>query len=72
MLCFMFAEDFNCQSFKKIILYFIKNTFVKTNIRPDIRYPAFGLAGYPAGRISGKNSIRCIPKENCSWASVRK
>jgi hypothetical protein len=28
---------------------------------PDIRYPAFGLAGYPAGRISGNNSIRCIP-----------
>jgi hypothetical protein len=28
---------------------------------PDIRYPAFGLAGYPAGRISGKISIRCIP-----------
>jgi hypothetical protein len=24
-------------------------------------YPAFGLAGYPASRISGKNSIRCIP-----------
>jgi hypothetical protein len=21
---------------------------------PDIRYPAFGLAGYPVGRISGK------------------
>jgi hypothetical protein len=28
---------------------------------PDIRYPAFGLSGYPAGRISGENSIRCIP-----------
>jgi hypothetical protein len=34
------------------------------DIRPDIRYPAFGLAGYPAGRISGKNSIRCIPTKN--------
>jgi hypothetical protein len=34
------------------------------SIRPDIRYP--GLAGYPVSgfwisRISGKNSIRCIP-----------
>jgi hypothetical protein len=35
---------------------------VKPNIRTDIwyRYPGFGLSGYPAGRISGKNSIRCI------------
>jgi hypothetical protein len=24
----------------KFILYFTKNIFVKTNIRPDIRYPA--------------------------------
>jgi hypothetical protein len=24
-------------------------------------YPAFQLAGYPEGQISGKNSIRCIP-----------
>jgi hypothetical protein len=48
-----------------------KDTVVKPSIRPDIRYPAltgypagypaFGLAGHPAGRISGKNSIRCIP-----------
>jgi hypothetical protein len=29
-------------------------------VEPDIQYPAFGLAGYPAGRISGNNSIRCI------------
>jgi hypothetical protein len=32
---------------------------------PDIRYPAFGLAGYPAGRIYGKNSIWCIPNRCC-------
>jgi hypothetical protein len=31
------------------------------DIRPDIRYPAFKLAGYPAGRISSQISIRCIP-----------
>jgi hypothetical protein len=30
---------------------------------PDIRYPAFGLDGYPAGWISSKNRIRCIPTE---------
>jgi hypothetical protein len=29
------------------------------------RYPAFGLAGYPAGRISGKNSLWCIPSYKC-------
>ena len=28
----------------------------------DIRYPAFRIAGYPAGWISGKISIRCIPR----------
>jgi hypothetical protein len=27
-------------------------------IRQDIWYPAFGLAGYPAGRISGWLNIR--------------
>jgi hypothetical protein len=44
-----------------------------SGIQPDIRYPAltgyrylaFGLARYPAGRISGKNStgIWCIPSQ---------
>jgi hypothetical protein len=28
------------------------------DIRPDNRYPAFSLAGYPAGRISGRPDIR--------------
>ena len=28
----------------------------------DIRYPAFRISGYPAGWISGKISIRCIPR----------
>jgi hypothetical protein len=34
-----------------------------TNIQPDIQYPAFRLAGYPAGLIYGQIStgIRCIP-----------
>jgi hypothetical protein len=27
--------------------------FVNPSIRPDIRYPAFGLAGYPAKSVSG-------------------
>jgi hypothetical protein len=56
------------KAFKQIILYYTgtKNIFVKTNIRLDIRYPAFGLAGYPAGRISDKNSIRCILIHNCT------
>ncbi len=29
---------------------------LKLEIRPDIRYPAFRIAGYPGGRISGKFS----------------
>ena len=28
----------------------------------DIRYSAFRIAGYPAGRISSKIRIRCIPR----------
>ena len=31
------------------------------DIRPDIRYPVFKMAGYPVGRISGKTAIRSIP-----------
>jgi hypothetical protein len=31
---------------------------VKTNIRPDIRYPAFGLAGYPAKTVSGASLVK--------------
>ena len=27
---------------------------------PDIRYPAFRLARYPTGQISGKISILCV------------
>jgi hypothetical protein len=42
---------------KKFILYFTKNIFVKTNIRPDIRYPAFGLARYPAKTVSGASLL---------------
>jgi len=34
------------------------------DIRPDIRYPAFRSAGYPAGRISDKFNIRPIPTGN--------
>jgi hypothetical protein len=34
------------------------------DIRPDIWYLAFGLTGYLASRILGKNSIRCIPSSN--------
>jgi hypothetical protein len=26
---------------------------IQPDIRPDIRYPAFGLAGYPAKTVSG-------------------
>jgi hypothetical protein len=40
----------NC--FYKFI-YLTKNIVVKPSIRPDIRYPAFGLAGYPAKTVSG-------------------
>ena len=32
------------------------------DIRPDIRYPVFKMAGYPVGRISGKTAIRSIPR----------
>jgi hypothetical protein len=58
---------------KKNLLYFTQNIFGMTNIQPDIRHPA--LTGYPAeypvsgfwiSRISGKNSIRCIPTLNNS------
>jgi hypothetical protein len=31
----------------------IKNIVVNPSIRPDIRCPAFGLAGYPAKTVSG-------------------
>jgi hypothetical protein len=34
-----------------------KKIVVKPNIRPDIRYPAFGLAGYPAKIVSGASLI---------------
>jgi hypothetical protein len=30
---------------------------VLPDIRPEIQYPAFGLARFPPGRIFGKNSI---------------
>jgi hypothetical protein len=58
------------------VLYFPINLYVEPDIRPAIRYPAspdiqpdirylvFRLAGYPAGRISGQISIRCIPNKN--------
>jgi hypothetical protein len=44
----------------KFIWYFTKNIFVKPNIRPDILYPAFGLAGYQAKTVpvSGASLIR--------------
>jgi hypothetical protein len=59
------------KALKKIILYFTKNIVAKTNIRldirypaltgygirPDICYPAFGLAGYPAKTVSGASLI---------------
>jgi hypothetical protein len=60
----MFAKVYNGRScFYKIYLIITgtKNIIVKSSIRPDIQYPAFGLTGYPDGRISDKNSIRCIP-----------
>ena len=37
-----------------------------SGIRPDIRYPVFKMAGYLVGRISGKTSIRSIPKRESS------
>jgi hypothetical protein len=40
------------------MLYFTSNLYVEQDIRPDIWYPAFRLAGYPAGRISGRTDIR--------------
>jgi hypothetical protein len=66
----MFAVDYTVPVivkalFEQNLFYFTQNIFVKTNIRPDIRYPA--LTGYPAGypvsgfwisRISGRPDIR--------------
>ena len=37
------------------------------DIRPDIRYPVFKMAGYPVGRISGKTAIRSIPTNNTDY-----
>ena len=34
---------------------------VKVKATADIQYKVFRLSGYPAGRISGKISIRCTP-----------
>jgi hypothetical protein len=34
-----------------------KNIVAKPSIRPDIRYPASGLAGYPAKTVSGASLI---------------
>jgi hypothetical protein len=48
--CLLFAKDCNCCLF--IILFDIlqQQKVVRPIIRPDIRYPAFGYGGYPAGR----------------------
>jgi hypothetical protein len=43
--------------FIKFTRYFTKNIVVKSSIRPDIRYPALGLAGYPAKTVSGASLI---------------
>jgi hypothetical protein len=37
-----------------------KNIVVKPSIRPDIRYPAFGLTGYPAKTVSGASLGFCF------------
>jgi hypothetical protein len=45
---------------KKLPLYFTKNIFVKTNIPPDIRYPAltgYPVSGFSISRISGASLI---------------
>jgi hypothetical protein len=39
------------------ILYFTSNLYIEQNIRPDIWYPAFRLAGYPAKPVSGASLI---------------
>jgi hypothetical protein len=58
----MFEKVYNCWScFIIFFIFYQKYTVVvQPSIRPDIRYPAFGLAGYPVGRISGNNKIRCV------------
>jgi hypothetical protein len=49
--------------FYKFIWYLTKNIVFKPrirplpDIRPDIRYPALGLAGYPAKTVSGASLI---------------
>jgi hypothetical protein len=63
----MFAKGIIIKAIFINLFDFTKNIIAKQSIRPDIRplpdirNPAFGLAGYPAVRISVKNSIRCIP-----------
>ncbi len=48
----------------KTILYVQVSRKSGIRLLPDIRYPAFRIAGYPAGWISGKFNIRHILTEN--------
>jgi hypothetical protein len=36
---------------------FIENCTVDLKIRPDIRYPSFRVAGYPATSVSGASLV---------------
>jgi hypothetical protein len=66
-ICLLKIVPVIVKALKKNMLYFTKNIFVKTNIRPDIRYP---VSGFWISRISGKNSIRCIPSINFAFPTL--
>jgi hypothetical protein len=56
------------------LIFYDKYIFVKpsTGIRPKIRYPAFGLAGYPAKTVSGASLIITILNRYQATAIKRK
>jgi hypothetical protein len=52
MLSFMFDKAYT------IFDIFFQNIVAKPSIRPDIRFPAFGLAGYSAKTVSGASLLK--------------
>jgi hypothetical protein len=79
MLCLMFAEDYtgtgNCQSLKKNYFVFYQKYTGGCQNKYPAGYPVtcpYRTSGIrlldeldirPVGRITGKNSIRCIPSK---------
>jgi hypothetical protein len=45
------------EAFKKNLFCILPKIYLSIFVRPDIRYPAFGLAGYPAKTVSGASLL---------------